>query len=62
MLPKDSPAQSDYLKFKSLFGEDGGTLVFAIQDGDLYQPEKIQLWRELGQRIDSVPGVTKVCV
>jgi len=60
MLPKDSPAQSDYLKFKSLFGEDGGTLVFAIQDGDLYQPEKIQLWRELGQRIDSVPGVTKV--
>jgi predicted RND superfamily exporter protein len=60
MLPKDSPAQRDYLKFKSLFGEDGGTLVFAIQDGDLYQPEKIQLWRELGQRIDSVPGVTNV--
>jgi len=60
MLPKDSPAQRDYLKFKSLFGEDGGTLVFAIQDGDLYQPEKIELWRELGQRIDSVPGVTNV--
>jgi uncharacterized protein len=60
MLPKDSPAQSDYLKFKSLFGEDGGTLVFAIQDEDLYQPEKIKLWRELGQRIDSVPGVTNV--
>jgi predicted RND superfamily exporter protein len=60
MLPKDSPAQRDYLKFKALFGEDGGTLVFAIQDGDLYQPEKIELWRELGQRIDSVPGVTNV--
>jgi uncharacterized protein len=60
MLPKDSPAQRDYLKFKSLFGEDGGTLVFAIQDNDLYQPEKIELWRELGQRIDSVPGVTNV--
>jgi len=60
MLPKDSPAQRDYLQFKSLFGEDGGTLVFAIQDADLYQAEKIQLWRELGQRIDSVPGVTNV--
>jgi len=60
MLPKDSPAQRDYLHFKSLFGEDGGTLVFAIQDGELYQPEKIELWRELGQRIDSVPGVTNV--
>lgn len=60
MLPKDSPAQSDYMQFKSLFGEDGGTLVFAIQNEDLYQPEKIKLWRELGQRIDSVPGVTNV--
>lgn len=60
MLPKESPAQSSYLKFKSLFGEDGGTLVFAIQDEKLYTAEKIKKWRELGSRIAEVPGVTNV--
>ena len=60
MLPKESPAQTNYLKFKSLFGEDGGTLVFAIQDEDLYVSEKIQKWRELGKRIADVKGVTNV--
>ncbi len=60
MLPKESPAQSSYLKFKSLFGEDGGTLVFAIQDDNLYTAEKIQKWRELGDRIVEVEGVTNV--
>jgi len=60
MLPKDSPAQRDYLKFKSLFGEDGGILVFAIQEDNLYQPSKIKAWREMGKRIEQVPGVTKV--
>ncbi len=60
MLPKESPAQSNYLKFKSLFGEDGGTLVFAIQDDNLYTAEKIKKWRELGSRIAEVPGVTNV--
>lgn len=60
MLPKESPAQSSYLKFKSLFGEDGGTLVFAIQDDQLYSAEKIKKWRELGLRIAEVPGVTNV--
>lgn len=60
MLPKESPAQTNYLKFKSLFGEDGGTLVFAIQDENLYEAEKIQKWRELGKRIAEVDGVTNV--
>ena len=27
MLPKDSPAQRDYLNFKERYGEDGGTFV-----------------------------------
>ena len=60
MLPKESPAQSNYLKFKSLFGEDGGTLVFAIEEENIYSEEKIKKWRDLGSRIAKVPGVMNV--
>lgn len=60
MLPKQSPAQSKYLEFKSLFGEDGGTLVFAIQEQNLYTAEKIKKWRELSDRISEIDGVTNV--
>jgi predicted RND superfamily exporter protein len=60
MLPKQSPAQSKYLEFKSLFGEDGGTLVFAIKDQNFYTAEKIKKWRELSDRIAQIDGVTNV--
>ena len=47
MLPKSSEAQRDYLKFKSMFGEDGGTLVIGIQDKDFYTPEVFLKWKKL---------------
>jgi uncharacterized protein len=60
MLPKDSPAQSNYLKFKSMFGEDGGTLVFAIQSDKLYSETHFVKWKELGDRLLDVDGVESV--
>lgn len=60
MLPKDSPTQITYLDFKSKFGEDGSTLVIAIQDKDLYTPEKFKLWKNLGDSILEIDGVISV--
>jgi predicted RND superfamily exporter protein len=51
MLPKDSPTQITYLKFKKMFGEDGSALIIAIQDKDLYTKEKFLLWKNLGDSI-----------
>jgi uncharacterized protein len=60
MLPKDSPTQVTYLNFKKMFGEDGSALVIAIQDKDLYSKEKFLLWKNLGDSILQIDGVTSV--
>lgn len=60
MLPKKSPAQSAYLKFKEMFGEDGGTLVIAIQTDNLYTEENFLRWKQLGDSLSSMEGVNSV--
>ena len=60
MLPKESPAQSKYLKFKEMFGEDGGTLVMAIKTDSLYTEENFKLWKQLGDDIAAVDGIESV--
>lgn len=60
MLPKDSPTQTTYLKFKKMFGEDGSALIIAIQDKDLYTKEKFLLWKNLGDSILQIDGVVSV--
>lgn len=60
MLPKSSEAQRDYLKFKSMFGEDGGTLVIAIQDKNFYSDSIFRTWKELGDSILQTKGVNSV--
>lgn len=60
MLPKDSAAQRSYLKFKQLFGEDGSTLVVAIQTDSLYTENTFRKWRELGDSILQIAGVEGV--
>lgn len=60
MLPKKSPAQSTYLKFKEMFGEDGANLVIAVQSEQLYTEENFLKWRELSNRIQELPGVIQV--
>lgn len=60
ILPKESPAKIDYLKFKELFGEDGGTLVIAIQTDSLYTQDKFLKWKQLGDSILKFDGVEAV--
>ncbi len=60
MLPRDSEAQSNYLKFKSMFGEDGSSLVIAIQSDSLYSEDIFLKWKELGDSILQFDGVNNV--
>lgn len=60
ILPKESPAKMDYMKFKEMFGEDGGTLVLAIQTDSLYTEDKFLKWKELGDSILKFDGVEAV--
>ena len=57
VLPKDSKTSKDYASFKSKFGEDGNTLVFAIQTDSLYTKERLLKWKELGDSILRYKGV-----
>jgi hypothetical protein len=59
-LPKDSQTQKDYLKFKTQFGEDGSTLVIAIQSDSLYTERNFTKWLELGYKILNFDGVENV--
>lgn len=59
-LPKESQAQADYLKFKAEFGEDGSTLVLAVQTDSLYTEKNFTKWKELGDSILQFDGVQNV--
>jgi predicted RND superfamily exporter protein len=60
MLPKNSPAQKSYLKFKKTFGEDGSSLIIAIQNDSIYTEEIFRKWKELGDSILQIDGVESV--
>ena len=60
ILPKDSPTTINYNKFKEKFGEDGGTLVLAIQTDSLYTESNFRKWKELGDSILQIDGVESV--
>jgi len=59
-LPKDSPVQLDFEKFKLEFGEDGSTIVVAIQTDSLYTKRNFTKWRELSYKILKYDGVENV--
>lgn len=59
-LPKESEAQSNYLKFKEKFGEDGSTLVLAVKTDSLYTETNFTKWKELGDSILQYDGVLSV--
>ena len=57
MLPRNSKAKQNYLKLKSLFGENESLLIFAIDNEDLYTLEKFNAWYELGKAINTFEAV-----
>ncbi len=59
-LPHNSEAQSNYLRFKEMFGEDGGALVISIQPDTLYTEDTFLKWKELGDSILKIDGVESV--
>lgn len=59
-LPKNSPAQDEYLKFKEMFGENKGVLVIAIQTDSLYTEENFLKWKDLGDSIAGLNGIRSV--
>lgn len=60
LLPNNAQAKQDYDKFKEMFGEDGGTLVIAIQTDSLYTEEAFLKWKQLGDSILQLDGVQSV--
>ncbi len=60
ILPNESPAKMNYEKFKEMFGEDGGTLVLAIQTDSLYTEDLFLKWKTLGDSILKYDGVLAV--
>ena len=59
-LPKNSPAQDEYLKFKEMFGENKGVLVFAIKTDSLYTEENFLKWKDLGNEVAALDGIQAV--
>ena len=60
LLPQNAESKKDYDRFKELFGEDGGTLVIAIQTDSLYTETVFLKWKELGDSILRFDGVESV--
>lgn len=60
LLPNNAEAKQDYDRFKELFGEDGGTLVIAIETDSLYTENNFLKWKELGDSILEMEGVKSV--
>lgn len=60
LLPNNAEAKEDYDRFKELFGEDGGTLVIAIETDSLYTEENFLKWKELGDAILEMDGINAV--
>lgn len=60
LLPENAQASIDYKKFQEMFGEDGGVLVIGIQTDSLYTEDRFRKWKELGDSILTLDGVTSV--
>jgi hypothetical protein len=50
----------DYVKFKSIFGEDGAVMVLGVEDPDFYKLDKFNGWYQLGKDIKSIEGIEAI--
>lgn len=58
LLPKTDSAYIDYTRFREVFGQEGNIMVFAIQDSNFYELDKINDWIRMGDSIKALEGVT----
>lgn len=58
LLPATDPAYLDYVNFQQTFGQEGNVMVFAIQDSDFYQLDKVNDWIAMENHIKALHGVT----
>lgn len=59
-LPKNSPAQDNYLHFKEMFGQNESTLVVAVKTDRLYTEENFLIWKKISDSIRGLPGIRTV--
>lgn len=58
LLPKTDSAYLNYQEFQKAFGQEGNVMVFAIQDTNFYELDKVNDWIRMGDSIKSLDGVT----
>lgn len=60
LLPPTDSTSIAFNEFKERFGHDGKVLVIGIQDDELFQLERFQLWYDLGEELLQHPGTTEL--
>lgn len=58
LLPKADSSYLDYIRFQKTFGQEGNIMVFAIQDSNFYELDKINDWIGMGDSIMAQEGVS----
>jgi uncharacterized protein len=57
ILPKTDSRFVDYGKFKEMFGEDGSVMVIGFNDSNIFELDKFNDWKKLGDEIKSIKGI-----
>ena len=57
LLPATDSAYLDYLDFHEKFGQEGNVMVFAIQDNDFYQLDKMNDWISMCDSLKALHGI-----
>ena len=59
-VPPEDPDLMYFNSFKQKFGEDGNIIVVGMQDSAVYQLDNFLAYRDLGNNIKKINGVTEV--
>lgn len=62
-IPEDSPKYIEYLKFKTMFGEDGTMMVVGFDKKDVFEPtffNRFSAWQKEVKKIDGVENMLSI--
>lgn len=57
LLPEDHIENIKYDNFLEIFGEEGTLIIFAVNDQEIFTPEKFKKWNQLAKQLDSFPEI-----